>query len=212
MIKFYYTPIPDGKKVAILLEEVGLPYELYPFNSGHIDYPLETLTTLSPDERGPIIIDPSPLNNEPPIRLCGSSAILIYLSEKTEKFISAKIRDKYSIIQWVLWLENKLIPTLESTQYFSHRAEQIVPYAIELYHNETIKLYNSLNLHLQKNIYLAGETYSIADIAAYPLIHDYEKQRINLQDYPFINNWYRRISNRQAVEQAMHIQLEQQNE
>ncbi|MBK5145354.1 glutathione S-transferase family protein [Budviciaceae bacterium BWR-B9] len=210
MIKFYYTPIPDGKKIAIFLEELELSYSIHPFKLSSVDYPLQTLTTLSPEERGPIIIDPKPHTGEPPLTLYGASTILVYLAEKSGHLASFGLRHRYDVLQWLFWLENKLMPTLENMEYFSHHSKRIIPSTIELYQNETIGVYRSLNQSLTTNMYIAGDRYSIADIALYPLVDDYQKQRIDLQDYPAVNNWYQRISKRQAVVIARRIDTEWQ--
>ncbi|WP_157952988.1 glutathione binding-like protein [Limnobaculum parvum] len=208
MIKFYYTPIPDGKKIAIFLEELELSYSIHPFKIGDVNYPQQTRTTLSPEERGPIIIDPKPHTGEAPLTLYGASTILVYLAEKSGHLASDGLRHHYDVLQWLFWLENELMPTLENMEYFSHHSKRIIPSAIEFYHNKTIAVYQLLDQNLTKNMYIAGDSYSIADIALYPLVDDYQKQRIDLQNYPAVNNWYQRISKRQAVIIARRIDTE----
>ncbi|MEB5922926.1 GSH-dependent disulfide bond oxidoreductase [Franconibacter daqui] len=202
MIDLYYAPTPNGHKVTLFLEEAELDYRLHRVDISKGEQFKPEFLAISPNNKIPAIIDHAPADGGGPLSIFESGAILLYLAEKTGKLLSSELRERQATLQWLFWQVGGFGPMLGQNHHFNHFAPQPVPYAIERYQVETQRLYGVLNKRLEKTPWLGGDGYSIADIATYPWVVSHERQRIDLNTYPAVNNWFTRIQNRPATERA----------
>ena len=202
MIDLYYAPTPNGHKISLLLEECGLPYRLYRIDMSAGEQFRPEFLAISPNNKIPAIVDNEPVDGGAPISVFESGAILQYLAEKTGKFLSQELRERTLTLQWLTWQVAGFGPMLGQNHHFTHYAPQPVPYAIERFLQETRRLYGVLNRQLEKNAYIAGENYSIADIATYPWVAAHERQRVDLAEFPAVRNWFERVKSRPATQKA----------
>ncbi|MFJ5482922.1 GSH-dependent disulfide bond oxidoreductase [Pectobacterium actinidiae] len=205
MIDLYYAPTPNGHKITLFLEEANLPYQLHRVNISKGEQFKPEFLAISPNNKIPAIVDTQPAEGDTPISLFESGAILLYLAEKRDVLLSTSLRERTATLQWLFWQVAGFGPMLGQNHHFNHYAPQPVPYAIERYQQETQRLYRVLDKHLQDSPWLAGENYSIADIATYPWVVSYARQRVDLDDYPAVKAWYTRISERPATQRAYQL-------
>ncbi|MFJ5449668.1 GSH-dependent disulfide bond oxidoreductase [Pectobacterium carotovorum] len=205
MIDLYYAPTPNGHKITLFLEEANLPYQLHRVNISKGEQFKPAFLAISPNNKIPAIVDTQPVEGDTPISLFESGAILLYLAEKHGVLLSTSLRERTATLQWLFWQVAGFGPMLGQNHHFNHYAPQPVPYAIERYQQETQRLYRVLDKHLQDSPWLAGENYSIADIATYPWVVSYARQRVDLDDYPSVKAWYTRISERPATQRAYQL-------
>ncbi|WP_350316406.1 GSH-dependent disulfide bond oxidoreductase [Pectobacterium aroidearum] len=205
MIDLYYAPTPNGHKITLFLEEANIPYQLHRVNISKGEQFRPEFLAISPNNKIPAIVDTQPAEDSAPISLFESGAILLYLAEKHGVLLSSSLRERTATLQWLFWQVAGFGPMLGQNHHFNHYAPQPVPYAIERYQQETQRLYRVLDKHLQENPWLAGEQYSIADIATYPWVVSYARQRVDLDDYPAVKAWYTRISERPATQRAYQL-------
>jgi GST-like protein len=198
MIDLYYWTTPNGHKITIFLEEAGLPYTVIPVNISKGDQFKPEFLAISPNNRIPAIVDHAPKDGGKPIPVFESGAILLYLAEKTGRFMHADLRRKTEVMQWLFWQMGGLGPMAGQNHHFSQYAPKNIPYAIDRYVNETNRLYGVLNKRLANREFIAGE-YSIADMAAYPWIVPYERQGQKLEDFLHLTRWFESIKARSAV-------------
>ena len=201
MIELYYWPTPNGHKITIFLEEAGLDYRIVPVNIGAGDQFKPDFLKISPNNRMPAIIDTSPNDGGESISVFESGAILLYLAEKTGKFLPRDLRNRKIVIEWLFWQVGGLGPMAGQNHHFSQYAPEKIPYAIERYVNETNRLYGVLDRQLANFEDVAGE-YSLADMASYPWVVSHKKQSQNLDDFPNLKRWFETIKNRPAVIEA----------
>ncbi|MBD2508335.1 glutathione S-transferase N-terminal domain-containing protein [Nostoc muscorum FACHB-395] len=201
MIDLYYWTTPNGHKITIFLEEVGLQYTINPVNIGAGDQFKPEFLKISPNNRIPAIVDHEPVDGGAPISVFESGAILLYLAEKTGKLIPQDLRQRTQVLEWLFWQMSGLGPMAGQNHHFSAYAPEKIEYAINRYVNETGRLYGVLNKQLADREFVAGD-YSIADIAAYPWIVPYERQSQNLEDFPHLNRWFETIKARPATIRA----------
>jgi GST-like protein len=201
MIDLYYWATPNGHKITIFLEEAGIPYRLHPVNIGKGEQFNPEFLKFSPNNRIPAIIDQNPSDGGKPISVFESGAILVYLAEKTGKFLSEDLRGRMETLQWLFWQMAGLGPMLGQNHHFSQYAPEKIPYAIERYVKETARLYGVLDRRLADRPFVAGD-YSIADMAMYPWIVPHEKQGQNLNDFPNVKKWFEAVAKRPAVVRA----------
>ncbi len=201
MIDLYYWTTPNGHKITIFLEEVGLQYNLIPINIGAGDQFKPEFLKISPNNRIPAIVDSEPADGGEPISIFESGAILEYLADKTGKLIPADIRGRAEVLQWLYWQMGGLGPMAGQNHHFSIYAPEKIPYAINRYVNETGRLYAVLDKRLGDREFIAGD-YSIADIASYPWIVGYERQNQKLEDFPNLQRWFEAIKARPATIRA----------
>ncbi|MBW4562114.1 MAG: glutathione S-transferase N-terminal domain-containing protein [Mojavia pulchra JT2-VF2] len=201
MIDLYYWTTPNGHKITIFLEEVGLPYNIIPVNIGAGDQFKPEFLEISPNNRIPAIVDHEPANGGEPISVFESGAILLYLAEKTGKLIPQDVRARVEVLQWLFWQMAGLGPMAGQNHHFSKYAPEKIDYAINRYINETARLYAVLDKRLADREFVAGD-YSIADIAAYPWIVGYELQSQKLEDFPNLKRWFETIKARPATIRA----------
>ncbi|MBE8986888.1 glutathione binding-like protein [Nostoc sp. LEGE 12450] len=201
MIDLYYWTTPNGHKITIFLEEVGLQYTINPVNIGAGDQFKPEFLKISPNNRIPVIVDHEPADGGAPISVFESGAILLYLAEKTGKLIPQDLRQRTQVLEWLFWQMGGLGPMAGQNHHFSAYAPEKIEYAINRYVNETGRLYGVLNKQLADREFVAGD-YSIADIAAYPWIVPYERQSQNLEDFPHLKRWFETIKARPATIRA----------
>jgi GST-like protein len=202
MIEFYTWGTPNGKKVSIMLEEIGLPYEVHPIDISRGDQMKPEYLAINPNNKIPAIIDTDGPGAKP-FTLFESGAILLYLAEKSGKLWPADMRRRYTVIQWLMFQMGGVGPMFGQANYF-FRLEERIPFAIERFHKEARRLYNVLDQELGRKEYLTGE-YSIADIATYPWVGRHEGHRVKLEEYPNVKRWFDVISARPAVQRGMEI-------
>ncbi|AUQ26109.1 GSH-dependent disulfide bond oxidoreductase [Dickeya zeae] len=205
MIDVYYAPTPNGHKITLFLEEAQLPYQLHRVDISAGDQFKPAFLAISPNNKIPAIVDNQPADQGAPLSLFESGAILLYLAEKTGKLLSTDMRERATTLQWLFWQMAGFGPMLGQNHHFNHYAPQPVPYAIDRYQKETERLYGVLNKQLSEHTWLAGNTYSIADIATYPWVVSHERQRIDLNDFPAVKSWFERIRERPATERAYQL-------
>lgn len=200
-IQLYYWSTPNGHKITIFLEESGLDYQIHPVNIGKGDQFKPEFLKISPNNRMPAIIDTAPPDGGEPISIFESGAILLYLAEKTGKFLPDNLRDRKIVNEWLFWQVGGLGPMAGQNHHFSQYAPEKIPYAIDRYVKETNRLYGVLNKQLAGKDFITG-AYSIADMACYPWIVPHAKQGQNLDDFPHLQRWFNNIASRPAVVKA----------
>jgi GST-like protein len=203
MIDLYTWTTPNGRKVSIMLEELGLPYQVHPINIGKDEQFAPGYLKINPNGKIPSIVDPEGPDGKP-IALMESGAILIYLARKTGKLLPEGGRGEYEVLQWLMFQMGGVGPMFGQTHHFLRAAKEQVPYAIERYSKETRRLYGVLNERLKERDYLAG-AYSIADIGTYPWVARYEWHKTDLGDFPGVKRWFDAISARPAVKNGMDV-------
>jgi len=203
-IQLYSWATPNGHKVHILLEELGLPYEVHAIDIGRGDQFDPEFLKISPNNKMPAIVDPEGPDGKP-LSLFESGAILLYLAEKHGRFLPQDPRGRYGCIQWLMWQMGGLGPMLGQAHHFLQYAPEEIPYARARYANEARRLYGVLNRRLAESPYLAGEDYSIADIAAWPWTRVPERQGVERADYPNFQRWFNAIAARPAVQRGVEV-------
>jgi GST-like protein len=203
MIQLYTWTTPNGRKVSIMLEELGLAYETHAINIGKNDQFTPEFVAINPNSKIPAIVDSDGPDGQP-ISIMESGAILIYLAEKTGKLLPASGRGRSLALQWLMFQMGGVGPMFGQVHHFLRAAKEPVPYAIERYTKETQRLYGVLDARLKDREFLA-DAYSIADIATYPWVARYEWHKTRLEDFPNVKRWFDAISKRPAVERGMKI-------
>ncbi len=205
-IELYYFPTPNGWKVSIALEEMGLPYKMIPVMIGAGDQFKPEFLKFSPNNRMPAIIDPDGPDGKP-ISVFESGAILQYLARKSGKFYGQNERQRIAVDEWLMWQMGGLGPMAGQAHHFRGYTEDQIPYAIERYTNEVARLYGVMNKRLEGRDYLADE-YSIADMACWGWIFPHERQGQDLNDFPNLKKWFERLGERDAVKAGFALGLE----
>ena len=201
MIDLYYWPTPNGWKITIMLEECGLEWNVHPINIMEGDQFDPEFLKISPNNKMPAIVDRHPADGGEPISIFESGAILLYLAEKTGKYIATDTRGRVEVLQWLFWQMAGLGPMAGQNHHFVKYAPEKLPYAMDRYIKETSRLYAVLDRRLADRDYVAGD-YSIADMAAYPWIVPHERQQQNLNEFPNLKRWFETIRARPAVVRA----------
>ncbi|EIC8070887.1 GSH-dependent disulfide bond oxidoreductase [Salmonella enterica] len=203
MIDLYYAPTPNGHKITLFLEEAELAYRLLKVDISKGNQFRPDFLAISPNNKIPAIVDHAPADGGQPLSLFESGEILLYLAEKSGKLLSGELRERHTTLQWLFWQVGGLGPMLGQNHHFNHFAPQAIPYAIERYQVETQRLYNVLKKRLETSPWLGGDHYSIADIASWPWVNAHQRQRIDLDTYPAVYNWFERIRTRPATARAL---------
>ncbi len=203
MIDLYTWPTPNGHKVHIMLEEVGLEYHVIPVDIGAGDQFDPAFLAISPNNKMPAIVDQDGPGGEP-YPVFESGAILMYLAEKTGKLMPLETRARYLVIQWLMFQMGGIGPMLGQTHHFRDYAPERIDYAVDRYTREASRLYGVMDTRLAANEYLAGE-YSIADIACFPWLRSHRRQGQNLDDFPNVRRWLEAIYARPAVERGLQV-------
>ena len=205
MIDLYYWGTPNGHKITIVLEEMGLEYQLFPINISEDDQFQPDFLKISPNNKIPAIVDQNGPQGEP-ISVFESGAILQYLGRKTGLFYPSDEQQRVEVEQWLMWQMGGLGPMLGQNHHFNRFAKEKIPYAIDRYVNESKRLYGVLEKQLIGQDYVAGE-YSIAHMAIFPWLRRYEWQDIALDDFPNVQAYMQRMNDRPAVQRALAITL-----
>lgn len=199
MIDLYYWTTPNGHKITMFLEETGLAYRIIPIDIGKGDQFEPDFLRISPNNRIPAIVDTAPAKGSKPISVFESGAILLYLAEKTGKFIASDLAGRAEVLQWLFWQMGGLGPMAGQNHHFRNYAPEKIPYAIDRYVNETNRLYGVLDKRLADRPFVAGKDYSIADMASYPWTVSHERQGQDLNDFPHLKRWFEAIKVRPAT-------------
>jgi GST-like protein len=204
MIDLFSWPTPNGRKIHIMLEECGLNYVAHPIDIGKAQQFRSDFLKLSPNNRIPAITDSEGPDGKP-ISLFESGAILIYLAEKTHKFLPKNPRAKYETIQWLMFQMGGVGPMFGQSNHFSHYAVKKISYAIDRYINESKRLYEVMDKRLANVEYLAGNKYTIADIATHPWAQGFERRGVDENEYPNVKRWVNLIHDRPAVKRGIEV-------
>jgi GST-like protein len=203
MIELYYFPSPNGLKIAIMLEECGLPYQVIPVDIGSGEQFRPEYLLLNPNNKIPTIVD-----RETGISVFESGAILIYLAEKSQQLLPTAADQRIEVLSWLFWQVGGLGPMAGQAHHFRAFATEDVPYGIERYTNEINRLYGVMNRRLGDAEYLAGE-YSIADIACWPWIVSHERQGQDLDEFRNVKRWFEAVRERPGVMRGFALGHEQ---
>ena len=204
MIQVYSWATPNGHKVHIMLEECGLPYRAHAIDIGAGDQFAPEFLALSPNNKIPAIVDPDGPEGEP-ISVFESGAILLYLAAKTGFLLPASVRDKYEVLQWLMFQVGSVGPMLGQAHHFRLYAPEKIPYAIDRFTSEARRLYGVMNGRLARSRYFGGAEYSIADIAVFPWLRSWKNQGIAWDDYPHLRGWFDEIGARPAVRRGVEV-------
>jgi len=199
MIDFYTWTTPNGRKVSIMLEELGLPYTTHTINIVEGEQMAPDFLKIAPNNKIPAIVD-----NDNGMTLMESGAILMYLAEKTGKFLPTDADARWHTIEWLMWQMGGPGPFLGQVHHFVKYNKGKSAYAEERYLTEARRLYGVLDRRLADHEYIVDD-YSIADIAVWPWISRFDWQTLNLNDYPSVKRWYLDIAARPAVQTGFHI-------
>lgn len=195
-LDYFYWPTPNGQKVAIFLEESGLPFTAHPVNISKGEQFAAEFTRISPNQRIPALVD-----SEAGVSIFESGAILLYLAQRSGQFLPTDVHGSTEVLQWLFWQAANLGPILGQTVYFLNYAPEHLPAPVSRFRKETVRLYTVLEHQLAERDFVAG-TYSIADMAIYPWVLQYDKQGMTLDDFPNVAAWLTKIGERSAVIRA----------
>lgn len=204
MIDIYSWPTPNGHKIHIMLEETGLPYRVHAVNIRTGDQFKPEFLAISPNNRIPAIVDRDGPDGKP-ISLFESGAILMYLAGKTGKLLPLDLHSRYAALCWLMWQMGGVGPMFGQANHFRGYSVEKITYAIDRYTNEANRLTNVLDKRLGEARYLAGDEYSIADIAVFPWMRNADKRGINLAEFPHAQRWFDAINARPAVQRALQV-------
>ena len=210
MIDLYYWPTPNGWKLSIMLEECGLPYRLVPINIGAGDQFKPDFLAISPNNRMPAIVDTQPAGGRAPVSVFESGACLIYLAEKTGQFLPPclpqTLRERTQVLEWLMWQMGGLGPMAGQNGHFKLYAPEKIPYAMDRYGKEVDRLYGVLDGQLQRTgAYVAGSSYSIADMAIFPWVRTYKAQQVDLAQFSHVQHWYKTLMERPGVQRGIDL-------
>jgi GSH-dependent disulfide-bond oxidoreductase len=199
MIDFYTFTTPNGRKVSIMLEEVGLPYTPHVIDIRKGDQFTPEFVAINPNSKIPAIVD-----QESGLSIFESGAILIYLAEKTGKFLPTETKARFQVLEWLMLQMGSIGPIFGQLNHFRKYAPEQIPYAIARYETETLRLYSVLDKQLAANEFVCGD-YSIADMAIYPWVAIYKFQGLTLDSHPHLKRWVEAIAQRPAVQRGMAV-------
>jgi len=205
VIDLYTWGTPNGRKVSIMLEEVGLEYTVHEVNIGQGQQKEPDFLKISPNGKIPAIVDQDGPGGTP-FALFESGAILVYLAEKTSsELLPTEPRARATVMQWLMFQMGGVGPMFGQAHHFLRNPKEVVPYGQARYHNESKRLYGVMDGHFADSAYLAGETYSIADVATYPWVARYEWHQVDLDEFPNVKRWFETVGGRPAVEKGMCV-------
>ncbi|EGJ09356.1 glutathione binding-like protein [Rubrivivax benzoatilyticus] len=204
MIEVYSWATPNGHKVHVMLEECGLPYRVHAVDIGAGEQFAPEFLAISPNNKIPAIVDPDGPDGQP-ISLFESGAILLYLAGKTGRFLPDSVRGRYETLEWLMFQMGGVGPMLGQAHHFRLYAPEKIDYAVERYTHEAKRLYGVMNRKLAKTRYIAGDEYTIADIAIFPWLRSWKNQGIDWNDYPHLKGWFDEIGARPAVQRGCEV-------
>ncbi len=206
MIDLHFAPTPNGWKITIMLEECELPYDVMPVNITRGDQFKPEFCKLNPNGRIPVIVDRSPPDGADPVTIFESGAILLYLAEKTGRFFPRDLRSRYRVQQWLMWQMSGLGPMLGQHGHFSLYAPEKIPYATERYRDEARRLYGVLDDRLRESgAYVAGDEYTIADIACFPWVMTHKAQGFTLDEFVNVKRWFTELRARPKLQKGLEV-------
>ena len=213
MIDLYYWPTPNGHKITLMLEELAeagakLDYRIIPVDIGKGDQFKPEYLAFSPNNKMPAIIDHAPADGGEPLSVFESGAILLYLANKTGRFFGNDVRQKVAVNEWLMWQMAGLGPMTGQYGHFTVYAPEKIPYAIDRYTREVQRLLGVLDTQLATHAYVAGDDYSIADMAIHTWINAYDKPPLDLSPYPHLQRWQAEIAARPAVQRAYALKTQ----
>jgi GST-like protein len=205
MIEVFFAPTPNGWKITILLEELGIPYRVTPVDIGAGQQFEPAFLAINPNNRIPAIIDHAPAEGGP-LTIFESGAILLYLADKHGRFIPGDLAGRQATIAWLMWQMSGLGPMLGQHGHFALYAREIVPYALDRFRNEATRLYGVLDRRLgETGAFLAGGDYTIADMACFPWVMTHKAQKFDLTDFPNVKRWFAELRAREALQRGVTI-------
>ncbi len=199
MIDLYTFGTPNGHKASIVLEELGLEYEVHKIDITKDEQFTPEFVAINPNSKIPAIVD-----RDAEITVFESGAILVYLAEKTGKLLPSETKERFQVIEWLMFQMANVGPMFGQYNHFNRYAPEKIPYAIERYKKETLRLYEVLNKQLADKEFICG-TYSIADIATFPWVNAYEYMELTLDNHPHLQQWVSRMEQRPAVQKGMQV-------
>ncbi len=206
MIDLYYWPTPNGWKLSIMLEECALPYRLIPVNIGKGEQFTPAFLSIGPNNRMPAMVDHAPAGGGAPISVFESGACLLYLAEKTGLFLPTDLRERYAVTQWLMWQMGGLGPMAGQNGHFLLYAPEKIPYAMERYAKEVDRLYGVLDAQLSRTAaFVAGASYSVADMAIFPWVRTHKAQQVDLSKFPHVQRWYNALFERPATKRGLDV-------
>jgi GST-like protein len=207
MIHLHYWPTPNGKKVTILLEELGVPYTIVPVNIGKGDQFTAAFLKIGPNNRMPAMVDDAPSDGGPPISIFESGAIMMYLAEKAGRFYPQDLRSRYEVNQWVIWQMANQGPKSGECGHFRRLGDKQgdQSYAVRRFTDEVNRLYGVLNNRLYDRRYLAGDDYTIADMISYPWTVNWQGQGQDIAEFKYFKRWFDELSARPAVQRGLAV-------
>ena len=212
VIELHSWATPNGQKVHIMLEETGLPYEIHPIDIGKGDQLKPGFLAISPNNKIPAIVDPEGPGGSR-LSLFESGAILIYLADKTGRFLpDTREISRYQVLQWVFFQVGSVGPMLGQAHHFLYYAQERIPYAMERYAREANRIYGVMNRRLGAAEFFAGNEYTIADISIYAWTRSVAKQGVNLDDYPHVKRWQEQVGERPGVQRGMQVLASEHHE
>jgi GST-like protein len=210
MFEVFYWPTPNGKKVTILLEELGAEYKITPVNIGRGDQFTEDFLRLNPNHRMPVLVDHAPADGGAPLSVFESGAIMLYLADKLGRFLPRDVRGRTEVTQWLIWQMANQGPKLGECGHFRRlgdtKGDQ--SYAVRRFTDEANRLYGVLNNRLYDRRYLAGDTYSIADMVSYPWAVNWQAQGQDIEEFPYFRRWLNELAARPAVQRGIAVGAE----
>ena len=207
MIDLHFWPTPNGRKVTILLEECGLPYKIVPCNIGRGDQFTEEFLAIGPNNRMPALVDHEPMGGGEPITIFESGAMMMYIAEKAGQFYPQEPRQRFEVVQWVMWQMANQGPKTGECGHFrrlgDNQGDQ--SYAVRRFTDEVNRLYGVMNNRLYDRPYLAGDEYTIADMICYPWCVGWKGQGQDIEEFKYFKRWFEELGERPAVKRAMEI-------
>lgn len=210
MIDFYFWPTPNGWKISIALEEMELPYNVIPVNIGRGEQYTPEFESVSPSHRMPAIVDHDPIDGGDAFSLAESGVILRYLADKTGRFFPDDLRRRYEADQWMMWQMSQLGPMMGQHGHFALYAKEKIPYAIDRYRLQVLRLFKELNTRLERREYICDD-YSIVDMACWPWILTYKSQQIDLAEFPNVRRWYDGLKSRPGLRRGYDLLKEKRS-
>jgi len=207
MIDLYSWPTPNGHKIHIMLEETGLAYRVHPVDIGAGDQFKADFLKISPNNKMPAMIDSDGPDGKP-ISMFESGAMLIYLASKTGKYLPEDMRERWSVLQWVMFQMGSVGPMLGQAHHFLVYAPEKIPYAMQRYSKEANRLYGVLDRRLAQSTFIACNEYTIADMAIMPWLRSYKNQGVEMEHYPQVKRWFDGIAARRAVQRGLAVLAE----
>jgi GSH-dependent disulfide-bond oxidoreductase len=207
MIDLHYWPTPNGKKVTILLEEAGIPYNVIPCNIGRGDQFTPEFLKINPNHRMPVMVDHTPAGGGEPIAIFESGAIMLYLAEKVGKFYPQDLRGKYAVTEWLIWQMANQGPKSGECGHFRRLGDKQgdQSYAVRRFTDEVNRLFGVLNNRLYVSKYLAGDEYTIADMISYPWTVNWKAQGQDIEEFPYFKRWFDELGARPAVQRGLAV-------